>query len=460
MRRLARLGWSTMNASASNAGESDGAENAPAPRMVQIVGASVAGNILEWYDFFLYGTASALIFGRLFFPIDGDPILGTLAAFAALAVGFAARPFGGILFGHYGDRVGRKKALLATLILMGVATFIIGLLPTYETIGIAAPIALVVLRIAQGIAAGGEWGGGVLIISENAPAERRGFFSAWSQIGVGAGFILSAFAFYLVQQLPEQDFLDWGWRLPFLASILIFFVGAYIRRRLPETEDFEKAKASGRSEVMPVLAVLRRHPREILIATGLRVAENGGIYIFLTFALAYAQFRGIDTDMVLLAIMGAMAVELVSMVSFGALSDKIGRRPVYFLGAAGMLALAFPFFAMLDTGKPSLIFLALLLGNAVCHGAMVGTQPAFFTELFDADVRYSGLGIGHELANVFAGGLAPLVATALLAAFGVSWPISLYMMGMALITIVALLFAREPLAANFPNRSSRFASGH
>lgn len=414
--------------------------------MRRIIAASVAGTVLEWYDFFLYGTASALVFGKLFFPIGGDPLLGTLAAFAGLAVGFAARPIGGVLFGHYGDKYGRKNALVVTLILMGAATFLIGLLPTYDSIGILAPIALVALRIVQGIAAGGEWGGGVLIISENAEPRRRGMLSAWSQTGVGGGFILSAFAFYLVQLLPEDDIADWGWRLPFLASAVIFVLGMYIRRRVPDTDDFAARAKEAAPDHLPIMQVLKTHPREILIATGLRVAENGGVYIFLTFALTYAQFVGVPAQTVLLAIMGAMAVELFAMVGFGALSDRIGRRPVYFIGAAGMFVLAFPFFALIDTREPSLIFLALLLGNAICHGAMVGTQPAFFTELFSVEVRYSGLGIGHELANIFAGGLAPLIATALLATYQAAWPIAIYMMIMAAITIVALLFAREPVA--------------
>lgn len=414
--------------------------------MRRIIAASVAGTVLEWYDFFLYGTASALVFGKLFFPIGGDPLLGTLAAFGGLAVGFAARPFGGILFGHYGDRYGRKDALIMTLILMGAATFLIGLLPTFETIGILAPIALVVLRIVQGIAAGGEWGGGVLIISESADPKRRGMLSAWSQTGVGGGFILSACAFYLVQQLPTAAIESWGWRLPFLASAIIFVLGMYIRRRIPDTEDFSRSATQTPPTQMPIMKVLRTHRREILIATGLRIAENGGVYIFLIFALTYAQFIGFPTETMLLAVMGAMTVELFAMVGFGALSDRIGRRPVYFIGAAGMFVLAFPFFALIDTREPGLIFLALLLGNAVCHGAMIGTQPAFFTELFSVDVRYSGLGIGHELANIFAGGLAPLVATALLATYHAAWPIAIYMMIMAAITIVALLCAREPVA--------------
>lgn len=409
----------------------------------RIVAASVAGNALEWYDFFLYSTAAALVFSRLFFPATTDPLAGTLAAFAGFAVGFAARPFGGLIFGHIGDRLGRKPALVLTLCIMGGSTFCIGLLPTYAQIGMWAPALLVLLRVLQGIAAGGEWGGGVLIISENAPAHRRGFYSAWSQVGVAGGFVLSAGAFYLAQLLPEPQFMSWGWRVPFLVSIVIFGLGIYIRSNLPDSAEFEANKSQASHQHLPIVTVLKRHPREILLAMGLRVAENGGSYIFLAFALAYGKFIGVAQDVMLLGVMLSMTLGLASMVWFGHLSDRYGRRPIFLFGAVGMLLAAFPFFWLIDTGHTALIMLAFVLANTLCHAAMVGVMPSFFSELFSTEVRYTGIAFGHEIAAVFAGGLSPVIATALLSGFGASWPIACYLMSLAAISVIAALCARE-----------------
>jgi metabolite-proton symporter len=411
----------------------------------KIVIASIAGNALEWYDFFLYGTAAALIFGPLFFPVGSDPLTGTLAAFAGFAVGFAARPFGGIVFGHIGDRLGRKTALVLTLSIMGGATFLIGLLPTYSQIGIWAPTLLVLLRVAQGVAAGGEWGGGVLMISENAPPERRGFYSAWSQVGVAAGFVLSAGAFYLVQLLPQEAFMTWGWRIPFLVSVVIFGLGIYIRSRLPESAEFEEVRKKGKRNHLPVVEAVRRHPREILLAMGLRVAENGGSYVFLAFALAYGKFAGVPQDLLLLGVVLSMTAALATMVMFGALSDRVGRRPVYLFGAVGLMVVAFPFFWLIDTKMPVLVIFAFMIGNTLCHAAMIGTQPSFFSELFSPDVRYSGVALGHEIASVFAGGLSPLIATALLATYQSAWPVALYLACLGGISVIAVILAREPV---------------
>ncbi|MGF6875160.1 MFS transporter [Paraburkholderia sp. MM5477-R1] len=409
----------------------------------RIVFASVMGNALEWYDFFLYSTAAALVFGSLFFPKGTDPLLGTLAAFAGFAVGFAARPFGGALFGHIGDRYGRKTALVWTLSIMGGATFMIGFLPTYAQIGLWSPALLLVLRLLQGVAAGGEWGGGVLMISESAPQEKRGFYAAWSQIGVGGGFVLSAAVFFLVQLLPKDAFMSWGWRIPFLLSIMIFGVGVYVRSRLPESAEFAKAEAAGKKARMPVFEVIRKHPKEILMAMGLRVAENGGSYIVLAFSLVYGKFIGISNKVMLAGVIVSMSLELVTMLLWGRLSDRIGRKPVYMIGAAGFVVIAFPFFWLIDTQIPALIWLAFLLGNAVCHGAMIGTQPSLMGELFSTEVRYSGMALGHEIASVFAGGLSPLVATALLAHYHAAWPVALLMIGLSMVTVVSLLFTRE-----------------
>ncbi|HEF5155121.1 major facilitator superfamily protein [Burkholderia multivorans] len=409
----------------------------------RIVMASVAGNALEWYDFFLYSTAAALVFGELFFPKGTDPLIGTLGAFAGFAVGFAARPLGGVVFGHIGDRFGRKGALVWTLSIMGGATFLIGVLPTYVQVGIWAPALLLALRILQGIAAGGEWGGGVLMISESAPPEKRGFYASLSQIGVGGGFVLSAAIFFLVQMLPKVAFMSWGWRVPFLLSILIFGVGVYIRSKLPESAEFASTQAAGKKAHMPVLDVIRKHPREILLAMGLRVAENGGSYIMLAFALAYGKFIGVSSQIMLAGVIVSMSIELFAMLLWGRLSDRIGRKPVYLIGALGLVVIAFPFFWLIDTKVPALIWLAFLLGNAICHGAMIGTQPSLMGELFSTEVRYSGMALGHEVASVFAGGLAPMLATALLAHYHAAWPVALMMMGMGFITVIALAFTRE-----------------
>ncbi|HTR06450.1 MAG TPA: MFS transporter [Paraburkholderia sp.] len=409
----------------------------------RIVIASVAGNAMEWYDFFVYSTAAALVFGQLFFPPNADPLVGTLGAFAAFAIGFVARPLGGIVFGHIGDRYGRRASLVWTLLIMGVATFGIGLLPGYAEVGLWAPAALVALRLLQGIASGGEWGGGVLMISESAPPEKRGYYAAWSQLGVGGGFVLSSAAFLAVEALPRDQFLAWGWRLPFLASILIFAIGVYIRRYLPESRDFATAEQAGKTSHMPVLEAIRRHPKEILMAMGLRVAENGGAYIFLAFSLVYGKFAGIPSSTMLTGVMLAMVVEMGAMLAWGRLSDRIGRKPVYMIGALSLVAVAFPFFWLLDTHSTPLIWLALVVGTAVCHGAMIGTLPALVGELFSTEVRYSGVALGHEVASIFAGGLSPLIATALLSHYHASWPVSLFLVALGVITVVTLKFTHE-----------------
>ncbi|MFC8037979.1 MFS transporter [Paenarthrobacter sp. NPDC057355] len=417
------------------------------PGVRRYVVASLVGNALEWYDFFLYATASAVVFGRLFFPADVDPLVGTMAAFAGFAVGFAARPLGGIIFGHIGDRLGRKRALVMTLSIMGISTALMGLLPTYAQVGLWAPTFLILLRIVQGIAAGGEWGGGVLLISENSSNSRRGMLSAFSQGGISLGFVLSSLAFFLVQLMPDEQFMAWGWRVPFLLSILLLAVGAYIRFRLPESKEFT-AVSGTKQHRLPVLAAIKTHPREILVAMGLRVAENGGSYIFLSFSIAYGVHVGVDKGLLLLAVAVSMLVSFGTYIFFGHLSDRIGRRPVYAIGAIGMGAMAFPFFAMIDSNTPAVVILAFLLGNGLCHGAMIGTQPAFFHELFSAEVRYSAMAIAHELAAVFAGGFAPLIATALLLQFGSSIPVSLYVIALVLVTLIALLFSRRGIKAD------------
>lgn len=409
-----------------------------AKQLRKLVIASVLGNALEWYDFFLYGTAAALVFGPLFFPVGGDPMQGTLLAFSGFAVGFLARPLGGIVFGHIGDRYSRKMTLIMTLTLMGATTFIIGLLPVYAQIGIWAPVSLITLRFLQGVASGGEWGGGVLMLSENAPSSRRGYFTAWSQMGVSGGFVLSAFAFYLVQKLPEEELMSWGWRVPFLLSILIFLVGVYIRKNIRESKAFSQAKPETKHEKIPLMVLIREHPKALLQAIALRLPENGASYIFFTFSVVYAKHIGIGTGEIISAVTLAMLVEFFSILFWGALSDRIGLKPVYYIGVIGLLVMAFPFFWLLSTGDYGWIMLAMFLGLPFCHGAMIGTQPCIMSDLFPVRVRYSGLALGHEVGSIFSGGLGPMLAVALLMHFDASWPVSLLLMGYALLAWIAL----------------------
>ncbi|WP_051851712.1 MFS transporter [Streptomyces sp. NRRL F-5650] len=411
--------------------------------------ASLTGTALEWYDFFLYGTASALVLGTLFFP-EASSLAGTLASFGTFAVGFAARPLGGIVFGHFGDRLGRKPMLVITLLVMGFTTFLIGALPTYAQIGVWAPILLTLLRVLQGIAVGGEWGGSVLMITEHAPAGRRGFYSAWSQVGINLGFVTSAGVFAAVQAMSDEAFLSWGWRIPFLLGAVPALVGLVIRLKIEETPEFQSVQHEGEKQRLPLLHALKTHPRSILITAGARMAENGASYIFLVFSLAYGKHIGVGNGLLLTGIIVANVVEGASMVGFGALSDRIGRRPVYMAGAVTLILFAFPFFWLLDTGTPVLVWLALVVAIGIGHGAMIGTQPSFFTELFGKSSRYSAISLGHELASVFAGGLSPLIATALLAATDSSWPISLYIVVLGCITLVSVYFARETVQRDVP----------
>ncbi|MES2494763.1 MAG: MFS transporter [Pseudomonadota bacterium] len=397
--------------------------------------ASLAGNMLEWYDFFLFGTAAALVFNRLFFPA-ADPTASLLAAFAVYAVGFAARPVGGLIFGHIGDRYGRKVALVWTLSIMGMATFAIGLLPTHAQAGMLAPALLVVLRLLQGVAAGGEWGGGVLMITENAPAHRRGFLGAWSQVGVGLGFVLASLAFYAARQMPEADFFAWGWRLPFLASILIFFVGVFIRLRVNET-----AKHIGEGQAAhsaPIVQLLRRYPREILTGVGIRLAENGGSHLLITFSLAYGVTVGAPANAMLIGVMLGMIADSVMMPVYGALSDRIGRRAVYLGGIVGLGLFGYPFLRMIESGSPEWIIAAFVIGNGLFHAAMIGVQPALFSEMFEGEVRYSGLAFVHEVSSVIVG-FAPLIATALYVATKSPIPIAIYLGVLCFLSAIALL---------------------
>jgi metabolite-proton symporter len=415
----------------------------PASSVRTVAFASLIGTTIEWYDFFLYGTAAALVFNRLFFPTF-DPLTGTLASFGTYAVGFVARPIGGIIAGHYGDRIGRKSMLVLTLVVMGVATFLIGLLPTYEQIGSWAAVALVILRVAQGFGVGGEWGGAVLMAVEHAPRGARGFYGSWPQIGVPAGLLLSTAVFTVFSRMPEDEFLAWGWRVPFLLSILLVAIGLIIRMRILETPAFVRIKSQAIAVRQPIVEVLRRYPKQVLLAMGARFAENGAFYVFSVFVLTYATQRAkIDREIVLNGILIGAAVELAAIPFFGALSDRLGRRPVYLFGAIMTAVIAYPLFAALDDGSPTLIALALTAAFCLSHGAMYAPQAAFMSELFDARVRYSGASLGAQLASVFAGGLAPFIGTGLLTAGYGRGAVAAYVVGLAAVTVAAVLAASE-----------------
>ncbi len=403
--------------------------------------ASLIGTTIEWYDFFLYGTAAALVFNRLYFPTF-DPLMGTLASFGTYTVGFVARPVGGAVIGHYGDKIGRKSMLVLTLVIMGVATFGIGLLPTYSQIGPWAAVALVVLRLAQGFGVGGEWGGAVLMAVEHAPPGRRGFYGSWPQIGVPAGLLLSTAVFAQFARLPEDQFLSWGWRVPFLLSAVLVVVGLIIRVRIVETPAFTRVKETRSEAHRPILQVFREHKREVLLAIGARLAENGAFYVYTVFSLVYAtQKVHISRQTVLNAILIASACELFAIPLFGALSDRIGRRPVYLFGAIMTGVFAYPLFALLDRGSAVAVSVALLIALLTSHAPMYGPQAAFLSELFGIRVRYSGASVGAQLSSVIAGGLSPFIATALLP-YGRA-ALAGYIIFMAGVTIVSVLLASE-----------------
>lgn len=420
----------------------------PAQPMRKLIIGSFLGNSLEWYDFFLYGTAAALVFGPLFFPATNDPLLGSFLAFSGFAIGFIARPLGGVIFGHLGDRYSRKMTLIITLTLMGASTFLIGLLPTYAHIGVLAPIALITLRFVQGVASGGEWGGGVLMLSENAPESQKGYYTAWSQVGVCGGFVLSSLAFYLVQLLPQEEVMSWAWRIPFLLSLFIFLVGVYIRRNIQENAEFvaRKAENDSKNEAhhLPVLSAFKNHPRVILQAIGLRLAENGAVYIFFTFSVVYCKHIGIDTRDLIAAVTIAMTVEIATILGWGWLSDRIGRKRLYYIGVIGMALVAFPFFWLLNMHTFPAMLLAMLLALPLCHGAMIAAQPCLMVDLFPVEVRYTGLALGHEIGAVISGGISPMLAVAFLMMWDSYIPIALMLLAFALLALVALISIRQP----------------
>ncbi|CUJ65612.1 transporter [Achromobacter xylosoxidans] len=380
--------------------------------------ASMMGTTIEWYDFFLYGTAAALIFNKIFFP-SFDPLTGTLAAFATYSVGFFARPLGGVIFGHYGDRIGRKSMLLITLLLMGVPTILIGLIPSYEQIGYWAAVLLVLMRFLQGIAVGGEWGGAVLMAVEHAPEGKKGFFGSLPQAGVAPGLILSSLAMGAVAGLPEQDMLSWGWRLPFLASVVLLAVGWFIRVKVAESPDFEQMRDKGAKVEVPVAAVLRHHRRALWTVVGARLAEVTWFYTVVTFSLAYATGTlGIPRAVMLDATIWGAALALFTMPLFGMLGDRIGHKWVFMAGAVGILACAPLFFQLLATGQTGWIIVAVCLAVGLVYACLYGPEGTLFSSQFPAEVRYTGISLAVQVSGAIGGGLAPIVATWLLARAG------------------------------------------
>jgi metabolite-proton symporter len=408
----------------------------------RVVAASFIGTTIEWYDFFLYGTAAALVFNKLFFPTL-DPLAGTLSAYGTFAVGFIARPLGAAIFGHYGDRIGRKRMLIWSLLIMGIATALIGLTPTYDQLGIWSPIMLVVLRFVQGIGVGGEWGGAVLLAVEHSGGARRGFHGSWPQMGVPGGLLLSTGVFALLNgAMPEQSFLAWGWRVPFLLSVLLVGVGLFIRLRVHESPSFEKVKDSRQESRMPLFDVFREHPREVLIGMGMRFAQNAIFYIYTVFILSYGEKSlGYSRGVMLRGVIVISIVGLFTIPLWSYLSDRIGRKPVYLTGAALSLLVIFPFFWLVERGS-AFVIPAMILAMNIGHDMMYGPMAAILSELFGTRVRYTGASIVYHLTSVVSGGGAPFIATLLLARYG--WPaVAAYMSACCLITIVAAWFVHE-----------------
>ncbi|MFS0891579.1 MFS transporter [Peribacillus frigoritolerans] len=413
-------------------------------QMRRILIASLVGSSIEWFDYFLYGTVSALVFNQLFF-VNEDPTIGLLLSYASFALAFFIRPFGGVIFSHIGDRIGRKKTLVLTLSLMGVATFGMGLLPTYQAVGIWAPILLITLRLVQGLGIGGEWGGALLLAVEYAPAEKRGLFGAIPQMGVTIGMLLGTVALSIMTPLPENAFMTWGWRIPFIFSALLVFFGLWIRKGIDETPSFKKVKESGEVPKLPIVETLKNYWREVLIAVGAKVVETAPFYIFSTFVVSYATANlGFSRTATLTAVMIATIITTILIPIMGNLSDKIGRKKLFIGGTIGMALFAFPYFWLLQQKSVLLLIVATVIGLGVIWAPITAVLGTMFSEIFDAKIRYTGITLGYQIGAALAGGTAPLVATALLNRFNNSYvPVALYIIFASVLSLAAIWAVKD-----------------
>ncbi|MFJ7362843.1 MFS transporter [Peribacillus frigoritolerans] len=413
-------------------------------QMRRILIASLVGSSIEWFDYFLYGTVSALVFNQLFF-VNEDPTIGLLLSYASFALAFFIRPFGGVIFSHIGDRIGRKKTLVLTLSLMGVATFGMGLLPTYQAVGIWAPILLITLRLVQGLGIGGEWGGALLLAVEYAPAEKRGLFGAIPQMGVTIGMLLGTVALSIMTLLPENAFITWGWRIPFIFSALLVFFGLWIRKGIDETPSFKKVKESGEVPKLPIVETLKNYWREVLIAVGAKVVETAPFYIFSTFVVSYATANlGFSRTATLTAVMIATIITTILIPIMGNLSDKIGRKKLFIGGTIGMALFAFPYFWLLQQKSVLLLIVATVIGLGVIWAPITAVLGTMFSEIFDAKIRYTGITLGYQIGAALAGGTAPLVATALLDRFNNSYvPVAIYIIFASVLSLAAIWAVKD-----------------
>ncbi|WP_230134523.1 MFS transporter [Peribacillus frigoritolerans] len=413
-------------------------------QMRRILIASLVGSSIEWFDYFLYGTVSALVFNQLFF-VNEDPTIGLLLSYASFALAFFIRPFGGVIFSHIGDRIGRKKTLVLTLSLMGVATFGMGLLPTYQAVGIWAPILLITLRLVQGLGIGGEWGGALLLAVEYAPAEKRGLFGAIPQMGVTIGMLLGTVALSIMTLLPENAFMTWGWRIPFIFSALLVFFGLWIRKGIDETPSFKKVKESGEVPKLPIVETLKNYWREVLIAVGAKVVETAPFYIFSTFVVSYATANlGFSRTATLTAVMIATIITTILIPIMGNLSDKLGRKKLFIGGTIGMALFAFPYFWLLEQKSVLLLIVATVIGLGVIWAPITAVLGTMFSEIFDAKIRYTGITLGYQIGAALAGGTAPLVATALLNRFNNSYvPVALYIIFASVLSLAAIWAVKD-----------------